>query len=155
MSDGSKANVCTAIRPASKPFLTHGTSTRLRRQSATDEFISAAATEMFTAWMLSLEFCNGSLLRVTSSMHLRQLQTTPSTSVAGTAIFTRLTPRRARRDGASRPVKIRTSVINRAFNLPQPSPMGLIMFGGEMETSMQLMPRRVVNVGTIRRTKDG
>src|SRR5215212_3803768 len=155
MSDGSKANGCTAIHRASKPFLIHGTSTHLRRQSPTDEFISAAATEMFTVSMLSLEFCNGSLLRVTSSMPLRQLRTIPSTSVAGTAIFTRLTRRRARRNGASKPVKIRTSVINRAFNLHLRSPTELFMLVVEMDTCMQSMPRRVVNVGTIQRIKGG
>src|SRR6185312_10211068 len=49
--------------------------------------------------------CNGSLLLATSSMPPRQLRTTPSTSVAGTAIFTRLMRKRDRRNGASKPAK--------------------------------------------------
>src|SRR6185369_1729635 len=155
MSDGSKANGCTGIRPASKPFLIHGTSTHLRRRSSTDEFISAAATETFTVWMLSPEFCNGSLLLATSFMPPRQLRTILSTSVAGTAIFTRLMQRRARRNGVSKPVKIRTSVINRAFNLHPRSSTELFMLVVEMDISMLSMPRPVVNVGTIQRTKGG
>src|SRR6185503_7807957 len=155
MSDGSKANDCTVIRPASKPFLIHGTSTHLRRQSLTEKFISAAATEMFTASMRLLEFCNGSLLRVTSSMPRRQLRTTLSTLVVGTAIFTRSTRRRDRRNGASKPVKTLTSIINRAFNLHRRSPMESFMLVVEMDISMQSTQRRVENVGTIQRTKDG
>src|SRR5215208_2302837 len=85
----------------------------------------------------------------------RQLRTIPSTSVAGTAIFTRLTRRRARRDGASKPVKTRTSVINRAFNLHLRSPTELFMLVVEMDIFMQSMPRLVVNVGIIQRIKDG
>src|ERR1044071_8970065 len=105
--------------------------------------------------MLSLEFCNGSLLPVTSFMHHRQSRTIPSTSVAGTAIFTRLMQTRARRNGASKPVKTRTSVINRAFNLHRRSQTELFMLVVEMDTSMQSTPQLVVNVGTIRRIKDG
>src|SRR5829696_1811209 len=85
----------------------------------------------------------------------RQLRTIPSTSAAGTAISTRLTRRRARRNGALKPVKIRTSVINRAFNLRLRSPSELFMLVVEMDICMQSMPRRVVNVGTIQRIKGG
>src|SRR5215216_4926369 len=84
-----------------------------------------------------------------------QLRTIPSTSVAGTAIFTRLTRNRARRSGASKPAKILTSVINRAFNLHPRSRTELFMLVVEMDIFMQSMPRPVVNVGTIRRIKGG
>src|ERR1041384_4409400 len=76
-------------------------------------------------------------------------------SVAGTVIFTRLTRTRARRNGASKLVKTRTSIINRAFNLHRRSPTVLFMLAVEMDISMQSMPRRVVNVGTIQLIKGG
>src|SRR5215216_2482198 len=105
--------------------------------------------------MRQTEFCNGSLRLATSSMLPRQLRTILSTSVAGTAIFTRSTRKLARRNGGSKPVKIRTSVINRAFNLHLRSPTELFMLVVETDIFMQSMPQRVVNVGTIQRIKDG